>query len=197
MPLNQSEKETLLEIARRSIETHVRENSGLDLSATSPGLLEDCGAFVSLHRDGHLRGCIGTFASPQPLYITVRDMAVAACSRDPRFIPVEPEELNCITIEISVLTPLKEITDVSEIEVGRHGLYITKGRCRGVLLPQVAVEHGFDREKFLEETCLKAGLETCDWKEDARIFVFEAEIIKEDDGAGSKDRLRRSGKASE
>lgn len=197
MPLNQSEKETLLGIARRTVETYVRENEPPEVSATGPGLLDDCGAFVTLHRDGRLRGCIGTFASPKPLYITVRDMAVAACSRDPRFVPVEPEELDCITIEISVLSPLREITDISEIEVGRHGLYITKERCRGVLLPQVAVEHGFDREKFLEETCLKAGLETCDWKEDARIFVFEAEIIKEDDGAGSKDRLRRSGKASE
>lgn len=197
MPLTRLEKETLLKIARRSIETYVRENAALEVSAPSPGLFDDAGAFVSLHKDGRLRGCIGTFASPKPLYITVRDMAVAACSRDPRFVPLEPEELDCVAIEISVLSPLKEITEVSEIEVGRHGLYITKKRFRGVLLPQVAVEHGFDREKFLEETCLKAGLECFDWKEDARIFVFEAEIIKEEEKAGAKHRGRLSGEASE
>ena len=187
MPLTEFEKDTLLKIARGSIETYVKDNSPLEVDVPSPTLFDDSGAFVSLHKNGRLRGCIGTFASPQPLYITVRDMAVAACSGDPRFVPVEESELDSICIEISVLSPLKEINDISEIEVGRHGLYITKGRWRGVLLPQVAVEHGFDREKFLEETCLKAGLETDDWKEDARIFVFEAEIIKED----GRDRTTR------
>ncbi|HXI09634.1 MAG TPA: AmmeMemoRadiSam system protein A [Thermodesulfobacteriota bacterium] len=182
MPLTQFEKETLLKIARSSIEAFVRDNAALEVDIPSPTLFEDAGAFVSIHKGGRLRGCIGTFASPEPLYITVRDMAVAACSRDPRFVPVEECELDNICIEISVLSPLREITDISEIEVGRHGLFITKERWRGVLLPQVAVEYGFDREKFLEETCLKAGLETCDWKEGAKIFVFEAEIIKEDGG---------------
>ncbi|MBI5588452.1 MAG: AmmeMemoRadiSam system protein A [Deltaproteobacteria bacterium] len=181
MPLTEFEKETLLKTARASIETYVRDKTALEVELPNPGHLDCSGAFVSIHTGGRLRGCIGTFASPNPLYITVRDMAVAACSKDPRFVPVEPEELDEIMVEISVLSPLKEISDISEIEVGRHGLYITKGRFRGVLLPQVAVEYGFDREKFLEETCLKAGLDTFDWKEGAHIFVFEAEIIKEEE----------------
>lgn len=181
MPLTMSEKENLLKIARSSVETFVKNGHVLELDSTGPSIFDDSGAFVTLHKWGKLRGCIGTFASPNPLYVTVRDMAVAACSKDPRFIPVEPEELAEITLEISVLSPMREISDVSEIEVGRHGLYITKGRHRGVLLPQVAVEHGFDRETFLEQTCLKAGLDESDWKEDAHIFVFEAEIIKEEE----------------
>jgi len=188
MPLTTSEKETLLKIARRSIETYVRENAALEINVPSPSLFDSAGAFVSLHKEGNLRGCIGTFASPEPLYVTVRDMAVAACSRDPRFVPVEADELDSISIEVSVLTPLREITDISEIEVGRHGLFITKEKFRGVLLPQVAVEHGFDREKFLEETCLKAGLEPDDWKYDSKIFVFEAEVIREDGNDSPKAR---------
>lgn len=184
MPLTRAEKDTLLMIARSAIETYVNTGSIPEVDPPSPSLSEDSGAFVSIHKWGRLRGCIGTFASPNPLFITVRDMAVAAASKDPRFAPLEAAEIEDISLEISVLSPLKEIKDLSEIEVGRHGLYIMKGKKRGVLLPQVAIEHGFDRETFLDNTCLKAGLEPDDWRDGATIFTFEAEIVKEDRAEG-------------
>ncbi len=180
MPLTKDEKNTLLRIARDAIEAKVSGARAPAEAIESSALKSDSGAFVTLHRFGDLRGCIGTFASPEPLYITVRDMAVAAAAKDPRFIPVRPNELKEIEIEISVLSPLREIKDPKEIEVGRHGLYIVKGRQRGVLLPQVAIEQGYDRLKFLDATCLKAGLAPGNWKaDDATIFVFETEIFKE------------------
>lgn len=179
MPLTQTEREKLIKLARLTLETCVRENKKPSAEADEPGLLTESGAFVTLNKKGGLRGCIGVFASPNPLYKTVIDMTMAAASQDPRFIPVEPDELKDIDIEISVLSPLKETKDVNEIEVGRHGLFITKGKARGVLLPQVATEHGYDRIKFLEQTCVKARLNPNDWKQGATIFTFEAEIIKE------------------
>jgi len=178
MALTKKEKDTLLKIARTSIAALVKDVSGIEVEET-PALAADSGAFVSLHKDGALRGCIGTFASPAPLFRTVADMAVAASSKDPRFVPVASDELPDIKIEISVISPLREIKNVEEIEVGRHGIYITKGKNRGVLLPQVAVEHGFDRYKFLDQTCIKAGLPDGSWRRGATIFVFEAEIFSE------------------
>ena len=106
------------------------------------------------------------------------DMAVACSSRDPRFQPVTPDEFPNLHLEISVLSPLDEIHDVERIQVGKHGLMIRKGTASGLLLPQVATEYGWDRRRFLEETCRKAGLETGAWKEsDARIFIFSAQIF--------------------
>ena len=163
MALTKEEKYTLLKVARASLETLVNKGPGMEIDA-SKGLAEDSGAFVSLHKGGALRGCIGTFASPAPLYRTVADMAVAAASKDPRFVPVEPDELPDVKIEISVISPLREIKNVEEIEVGRHGIYITKGRNRGVLLPQVAIAHGFDKYEFLDQTCIKAGLAAGSWR---------------------------------
>lgn len=178
--LSAEEKQILLRIARAAIESSVLGKPIPQISAETGKLNEDAGAFVSLHKDGRLRGCIGTFGSPNPLYKTVFDMAIAAAAQDPRFTPVEPDELASISLEISVISPLREIMDTSEIEIGRHGLYIMMGNRRGVLLPQVAVENDFDRNEFLEQTCLKAGLDPDAWKEGATIFVFEAEILKEE-----------------
>lgn len=179
--LTVAERKALLGLARRAIESCLKGKRPEDFNAQTPALGQDSGAFVTIHRDGMLRGCIGTFASPNPLFKTVMDMAVSAATHDPRFMPLESKELNLITIEISVLSPLKEISDVNDIEVGRHGLYIIKGRNRGVLLPQVAIEHGFDRISFLEQTCMKAALPADAWKKDATIFTFEAEIFREED----------------
>lgn len=181
--LSETEGKTLLKMARKSIETYVRDNQKPQFDADSPALAEDSGAFVTIHKNGTLRGCIGTFASPNPLYRTVTEMAVSAAVNDPRFPPLSPAELDEISLEISVLSPLKEIKDPEEIVIGRHGLYIIKGRQRGVLLPQVAIEHNMDREEFLENTCLKAGLRPGDWKNGATIFTFEAEIFKEKEQA--------------
>jgi len=177
--LTEDEGKKLLKMAREAIEAYVHGRERAVAEADEPGLKADAGAFVTLHKHGELRGCIGTFASPNPLYKTVMDMAVSAAVKDPRFAPLQPAELGEVSLEISVLTPLKEIKDTSEIEVGRHGLYVIKGVNRGVLLPQVAVEHNMDRETFLEHTCMKAGLEPDAWKHGATIFTFEAEIVKE------------------
>lgn len=179
MTLTETEKRTILRLARTSIESNLIGTPPFRIDPEKGAMTEDSGAFVSLHRGGRLRGCIGTFASPNPLYKTVMDMAEAAAQKDPRFPPLAPEELKEIKIEVSVLTPLKEITGPEEIEIGRHGIYLVKGSARGVLLPQVAVEHGFDRYEFLDQTCVKAGLSPGDWKEGAAIFTFEAEIFKE------------------
>ncbi|MEK7679959.1 MAG: AmmeMemoRadiSam system protein A [Deltaproteobacteria bacterium] len=180
MPLTDEEKKLLLKIARETIEATARR---LPLPALSPplrqALKENRGAFVTLNKDSGLRGCIGVFTGDGPLYKTVQDMAEAAARRDNRFSPVEADELKDILIEISALTPLRLIKDVSEIEVGRHGIYIVKGFQRGVLLPQVAVEHHMSRDEFLDNTCLKAGLAQGCWKRGVEIYIFEAEVFGE------------------
>ena len=138
-----------------------------------------CGAFVTLHMDGALRGCIGHLTSSEPLYQTVSEMAVSAAFSDPRFSPLIESEFSHIDIEISVLTPMKRVEDLTEIKVGTHGLYIVMGPTRGVLLPQVATENGFDRETFLSQTCIKAGLAPDSWRKGAEIYSFEAEVFGE------------------
>lgn len=180
--LGQEDKRKLLEVARTTIREHLEQGKVSDQPATTPALERPGGAFVTLHEHGQLRGCIGTFTSPRPLVATVQEMALSSSQRDPRFPPVQLGELEEIDIEISVLSPLREIQDVSQIEVGRHGIYITRGLRSGVLLPQVATEYGWDRDTFLEHTCLKAGLPPDAWKlDDTRIEVFEAEVFGEQD----------------
>ncbi len=178
--LSHAQRVFLLKLAREAIRAEL-EGRPLELPLVSdPQLLEKRGAFVTLHKHGQLRGCIGNFFSEKPLYETVADMAVSAAFHDPRFEPLQPSEFNEIEIEISALTPLVPITDVEQIQVGVHGIYIVKGPYRGVLLPQVATEYGWDRYTFLDQTCLKAGLYPGCWKEpDTQIFIFSAEIFDE------------------
>jgi AmmeMemoRadiSam system protein A len=141
----------------------------------------EAGAFVSLHKRGKLRGCIGRFEAEGPLFETVDTMARAASINDFRFSRVTPDEVNDIDIEISVLSPLRRIDDVSEIEVGRHGLYIIRGSSRGTLLPQVASERGWDTDMFLEQTCVKAGLDRDAWKDEGtEIYTYEALVFGEE-----------------
>ena len=180
--LNQAEKKRLLEIARETVK---RAAAGQGPAGNQPdleGLEFQRGAFVTLHRHGQLRGCIGNFTSEGPLTQTIENMAVAASLHDPRFRPVSPQEVDDIDLEISVLTPLRPIEDVEEIQVGRHGIYIISPRGRGVLLPQVATEYGWDRYTFLDQTCVKAGLAPGCWKKpDTQILIFEAQIFSEND----------------
>ena len=139
---------------------------------------ESRGAFVTINKKGQLRGCIGYIEGRGPLYKTVEKMAEEAAFRDPRFDPVKERELPELEIEISVLTPLKKITDINEIEVGKHGIYIKKGWNSGLLLPQVATDYGWDRLTFLEHTCQKAGLPANAWKEkNTEIYIFSADIF--------------------
>ena len=169
----------LLGIARQAIEGTVRDGRAPAAKSQNAALQTPQGAFVTITIGGELRGCIGTFREDTPLYRTVAQMAVAAAREDPRFPALTAAELPKIHLEISALTPMKPVNDVREIEVGRHGLYITKGFNAGVLLPQVATEYGWDRTTFLEQTCRKAGLPKNAWQEGAKILSFEAEVFGE------------------
>ncbi len=180
--LTDEEKRDLLRIARKTIEEYLDKGTISDIQIKSDALREKRGVFVSLHRKGQLRGCIGNLVSEKPLFQTVMDMAIASSFEDPRFPPLTKKELPEIDIEISVLGPLKKIKSVEEIRIGKHGLYIVRGPFRGVLLPQVATEYGWNAETFLDHTCMKAGLEPGCWKKPGtEIYLFEAEVFEEKD----------------
>lgn len=185
-PLTDAEKRTLLVLARETIERYLADGTIIDPPSLEGALREVRGAFVTLHKAGELRGCIGNMVGRGPLAETVRDMAIAAATEDPRFPRVRPEELDAIDIEISALTPMQRIDDPALIEVGRHGILMRRGMHQGVLLPQVATEYGWDRETFLAHTCLKAGLPTEAWREPGtEIEIFSAEVFGEQ---GTGDR---------
>ncbi len=176
--LTQEEKNLLHEIAKTVIQSKVGNKPVPRFNVDSPLLKEHRGAFVTITKRGQLRGCIGYIEGRGPLYKTVEEMAEAAALRDPRFNPVVERELPELEIEISVLTPLKKITDVSEIEVGKHGIYIKKGWMAGLLLPQVATDYGWDRQTFLKHTCEKAGLSPDEWRDkETEIFIFSADVF--------------------
>ena len=137
------------------------------------------GAFVSIHCQGELRGCLGRLETDRPIAENVAHLATIVSDSDPRFPPLRASELAVVDVEISALTPAQEITDVGDIEVGRHGLIIEQEHHRGLLLPQVAIEYHWDRDTFLEHTCLKAGLPRDAWRKGARIFLFEAQVFGE------------------
>lgn len=178
MNLSDSDKKILLQIARDSIEAHLLDKSAPALKSLPRSLCEPRGAFVSLHRRGQLRGCIGFLEAVKPLGETVREMATAAAFHDPRFRPLGKGELADLEVEISVLSPMRLIKNIDEIQVGTHGLYIVQGPCRGLLLPQVATQYNWDRLTFLAQTCCKAGLPPNAWKEpDTKIYLFTAEVF--------------------
>lgn len=175
--LTLTEKKKLLSLAREAIIDYIREGNLPHRLETAPSLQGQQGCFVTIKMNGTLRGCIGSFVSDKPLYRLVQDMAISAATRDPRFYPMKPADLEGFSIEISVLGPLEKISSPEGIKVGTHGIYIEKNSCRGVLLPQVAVEYNWDKDTFLSQTCLKAGLKPDDWKEGADLYVFSAQII--------------------
>jgi AmmeMemoRadiSam system protein A len=187
LPLSEADQQFLLRLARRALEESVRYDSLPEVDVPPDTLREKCGAFVTLHKMGRLRGCIGYIESLKPLYQTVCECAMAAALRDPRFDAVTPEELPALHVEISVLSPLVEIIP-DQVEVGRHGLLISRGGQRGVLLPQVPVEWKWDREQFLEETCLKAGLPPDAWRHGAKIQAFTAQVFGEPHTPGRPPR---------
>lgn len=180
--LTGEERAQLLQIARKSIDYELARKTDLPYDSTkmSPALKEHCGAFVTLHKGGKLRGCIGNLIGYKPLYQTVASMARAAAFEDPRFYPVEENEMKDIDIEISVLSPLRKIQSVDELQLGRHGIYIIKGEHRGTFLPQVAEETGWTKEEFLGHCARdKAGLAWNGWK-DAELYVYEAIVFGEE-----------------
>ena len=179
--LTSAEKRQLLGIARKSVESAVKEDKPHELPANLPSnLMKDRGAFVTLKENGELRGCIGYTVAMQSLAETVRDIAAFAALRDPRFHPVAASELPQLKYEVSVLSPLRRVSDVSQIKIGEHGLMIVKGRTRGLLLPQVASEQHWDRNTLLDETAMKAGLPAKAWRDkDADLFLFTAVVFGE------------------
>ena len=176
--LSDKDKKVLKDIAKKTIECKVKGKPLPDFKIDSEILKEKRGAFVTINKEGHLRGCIGYIYAMKPLYITIQEMAEAAALNDPRFPPVSEDELDKLEIEISVLTPLKKIKDINQIQIGKDGLYMKRGYYSGLLLPQVAVEYKWDVNTFLEETCHKAGMRGDCWKDkDTEIYIFSADIF--------------------
>lgn len=179
--LNARDKNELLALARKSVEYAVREKKAYEPPASEIEVLnQERGAFVTLRESGELRGCIGYTSAVKPLYMTVRDTATLAAFRDPRFQPVSASELSRLDYEISVLSPLRRVLDIRQIKVGQHGLLMKNGAYEGIFLPQVPVEEKWDRQRFLEETCGKAGMRSGCWKDaNTDIFMFTAVVFGE------------------
>ncbi|MDD5758521.1 MAG: AmmeMemoRadiSam system protein B [Desulfobulbaceae bacterium] len=179
--LTDKAKELLLGIARRAISHYLKTRC---LPEIREDLLSEevrlpCGAFVTLEKNGQLRGCIGQFESVLPLYALVQEMAIAAALRDSRFTPVQEGELEELTVEISVLTPMRKINSIAEFELGRHGIYIRQGQRSGTFLPQVARDTGWTAEEFFGHCARdKAGIGWDGWK-DAELYVYEALVFGE------------------
>ena len=178
MMLSAEDQDRLLRLARRCLEARVRREPPPSVEHGA-GLDAPMGAFVSIHCNGELRGCLGRLETDRPIVENVAHLAAVVSDSDPRFTPIRPSELPAVDLEISALTPEEEITDINRIEVGRHGLIVEQGHRRGLLLPQVATEYGWDRETFLDHTCIKAGLPPQAWRTGARIFIFEAQVFGE------------------
>lgn len=170
----------LLAWARLTLETYLKNSSLPKPGDLAEKFSQEVGAFVTLHNHGELRGCIGRIISSDPLWKTIQEMAIAAATEDSRFYALCFEELSQIDIEISVLSPFKIIESIHEIQVGTHGIMIRQGSRSGLLLPQVATEQGWNREEFLANACLKAGLSVEAWKDAAtKIEIFSAQVFGE------------------
>jgi AmmeMemoRadiSam system protein A len=178
--LDETDKTILLKLARTTLEAYFSDNTTPAYQTSREGLLERKGAFVSLHRGIDLRGCIGQLYPDRELYKIVQHCVLSAALEDTRFMAVTQNELRDLNIEISVLTPFRRIRNVEEIEVGKHGLYIVQGIYRGLLLPQVATQYGWDRATFLQHTCRKAGLHDSAWRDPNTVLhTFEAEVFSD------------------
>jgi AmmeMemoRadiSam system protein A len=182
LDLNDDHRKTLLGIARQSIAA-ILEGRAPEWKADDfdEPLRRPAGAFVTLRtRDGDLRGCIGSIRAAELLYQAIVSSAISAAFRDPRFVPLRPGELELLALEISVMGPIEVVTNIEEIVVGRDGLIISRGRYAGLLLPQVATEYEWDRETFLDQTCIKAGLPYGAWRDgDCRVEKFSAIVFGE------------------
>lgn len=177
--LSEADRKSILELARQAVEQAVRHRQLLKEIPKAEIFDEHCGVFVTLTVGGKLRGCIGVIEAKAPLGETIVRCATESALEDPRFSPMQPDELPRLGIEVSLLSPLERIQS-EQVEIGRHGLLVEQGYRRGLLLPQVAVEHHMDREQFLRETCHKAGLPADAWKvPETRIYGFTCQIVHE------------------
>ena len=174
--VNEDDQPLLLSVARQALEARVAGLGTPEVQCVAPLALR-CGAFVSIHKGSDLRGCLGRVSTDWALGRTLAHLGGAVADRDPRFPPVTVSELPLLQIEISLLTPDRPISSLEEIEIGRHGLIVEHGYAQGLLLPQVATDHQWDRPTFLEHACMKAGLPRNAWKTGARIHIFEAHVF--------------------
>lgn len=174
----ESDRRALLDIARAAIAAHVMGHA-IPAVVCADALRRLAGAFVSLHANGELRGCIGHIEPDEPIGEIIASCARSACSLDPRFPAVTVSELDNLAVELSILGPLEDVLSADQIEIGRHGLAVERGRHRGLLLPQVATEWGWSRQVFIEHTCKKAGLPGDAWQHGAKLWRFEAEVFGE------------------
>ena len=181
--VNEIQKKRLLEIARQTITEYVTSGKSPDFKEEDPQLNIKRGAFVTLHKDGNLRGCIGSFTSEEPIYKLISKMAIESATGDPRFSPVTKQELGNINIEISVLTEPQLIDDWKKIRLGIDGVIVRRGFSSGVFLPQVATETGWSLETFLKQLCWgKAGLpDDCYKDSNTQIYTFQAFIFSEEE----------------
>lgn len=178
-PLNKDQQKFLLGLARQAIQHYLKTEKPLKVKIKDEELKKKRGAFVTLNVNDQLRGCIGYTLPYKPLYETIMDVAVSAASKDYRFQPLTHEELDEAKIEISVLSLPKPVKDVKEIKVGKHGIIISKGSCKGLLLPQVPLEWNWDLETYLSHGCQKAGLDEDEWKKGVSIEIFSAQVFSE------------------
>ena len=179
LQLPEAERRALLELARRALTEAVLHGNVMEVPSSMGLLAHPAGVFVTLHNAGRLRGCLGQVEALLPLAEAVAQMAIAVSRADPRFEPVTAGELTGLEIEISVLSPMKPVA-AEQVEVGLHGLLVRRGAFRGLLLPQVPEQYQWSRERFLEETCVKAGLPRDAWKDpDTQIEAFTAEVFSE------------------
>ena len=193
MSLSDDDRRALLRSARESIRRALAGEWRVGATRAEGELGEPRGVFVTLHLAGELRGCIGYIEPVVPLAQAVEEVAIKSAVEDPRFPPLTSRELARVEIEISVLSPLRQVLDVGQIEPGKHGVVISAGYRRGLLLPQVATEYGWGREQFLSHTCLKAGLPPDSWKEEGvEIYSFTTDIFSERDLRQEADHAHNS-----
>ena len=178
-PLTRGQEKSLLRAARLAIASYLQEGTTPAMETDDVAFKQKRGAFVTLKVRDQLRGCIGYPIPHKSLFETIVDAAISAATKDIRFRPIKKEEFHDTKIEISVLSQPKRIDDISQIEIGKHGIIISRGIHRGLLLPQVAVEWGWDKKTFLSHGCLKAGIEEDAWKKDAEIEIFSAQVFSE------------------
>jgi AmmeMemoRadiSam system protein A len=179
--LTDQQKHKLLHLARSTIKEYISKGRIAQPEEDDPLLNKPMGAFVTLHVNGELKGCIGNITASSALFITIRDMAIAAASEDARFTPLSEEELAQAKIEISVLSPLKKVSSPDEIVIGKHGVLVRNAQTSGVYLPQVATETGWSKEDFMDSLCgSKAGMDPRSWQNGGcEIYIFSAEVFGE------------------
>jgi len=179
--LNKHEQEEILKLARNTIEQYVTKSIIPRFKSDDPAFNQTGGAFVTIHNHGQLRGCIGTIESNEPIHKTVEEMAIESATQDPRFEPVNEDELKDIDVEVSILSPKRKVSGIDEIELGRHGVIVKKGFAAGVFLPQVAGETGWSKKEFMEHLCEgKAGLSKDAYLDPkTEIYIFEAQVFGE------------------